>query len=321
MGYQKRKEGISVLIACQNEEATLALCVISFLDFADEIILVDNGSTDRSKEIARDLQSTYKKKIEFYDVPELLDLYQNRQYALLKSNYQWIARIDSDYIAYTSGEYNIRTFRKTLLERKNARLLQTYSIPQPNVVCDFWHTGREITGGKKGPKDPGRYVSPPVAKPMLRIYRYFPGFRFKRLGRWEGTSFNRLLRWMRVELDRPLWMHCNIKSARSYLFRSERTNWRQLGDFKHYPTLESYVRQIIKKNYHTSDLDQAAEIYLQTNVYPYLQKYDPEKYYPYPSLVREQMARNSIYILNEVNGRFHRKYLGVTSPSQWGVHP
>jgi glycosyltransferase involved in cell wall biosynthesis len=57
MGYQKRKEGISVLIACQNEEATLALCVISFLDFADEIILVDNGSTDRSKEIARDLQS------------------------------------------------------------------------------------------------------------------------------------------------------------------------------------------------------------------------------------------------------------------------
>lgn len=321
MEYKKRKDGISVLIACQNEEATLALCVISFLDFADEIILVDNGSTDKSKEIARDMQSTYKQKIKFYDVPELSDLYQNRQYALSKSSFTWVVRADADFIAYTQGEFAIDHFRNHLLQQKNLWRPQSYGAPLPNLMVDFWHTGKERTSSQLGPQEPGRYVPPPITPPTLRVYKVFPGFRFKRLGRWEGTSFNRLLRWMRIELDRPLWMHCNIKSARSYLFRSERTNWRQLGDFKRYPTLESYIRQIIRQNYHTNDLDQAAEIYLQHNVYPYLEKYDPGRYYPYPSLVREQMARNSIYILNEVNGRFQRKYLGVIPPSQWGVHP
>ena len=38
MAWYQRENGISVLVACQNEEATLALCILSFLEFADEII-------------------------------------------------------------------------------------------------------------------------------------------------------------------------------------------------------------------------------------------------------------------------------------------
>ena len=82
---EKRKPGISVLIAAQNEEATIALCVRSFLEFGDELIVVDNGSTDYTKDIVRDLRLQYPKKINFFDKPELPDLYQNRQFAFEQS--------------------------------------------------------------------------------------------------------------------------------------------------------------------------------------------------------------------------------------------
>ncbi|MFH1514285.1 MAG: glycosyltransferase, partial [bacterium] len=43
----QKKPGISVLIATQNEEAIIGLCIKSFLAFGDELIVVDNGSTDQ----------------------------------------------------------------------------------------------------------------------------------------------------------------------------------------------------------------------------------------------------------------------------------
>lgn len=39
----------------KNEEAVLARCLDSVRDAVDEIVIVDTGSTDRTKEIARRL--------------------------------------------------------------------------------------------------------------------------------------------------------------------------------------------------------------------------------------------------------------------------
>jgi glycosyltransferase involved in cell wall biosynthesis len=309
--WYERKNGISVLIATQNEEAIVALCLLSFLEFGDELIVVDNGSTDRTKEIVRDLESMYARKIKFFDVPDLPDLYHNRQYAFCKSSYRWVARVDADFVAYTDGEYNILHVRERLLSQKRSFWPGVFGVWLPNVVGDFWHTGLEQPAGGVGPNDPGRYVPPPVSLPTLRIYEVFPGFKFKRLGRGEGTTFNRMLRAIRTDLDRPLWMHCNLKAARNYLFRSERTNWRELGDYTRYPTLESYVREVIKHKYGTEDIDKATQLHLQRNVSPFLQRYDPEKYYPYPRLVREQMERNCLYKITKHNDTVRWEHFGI----------
>jgi len=309
MKWYQRKNGISVLISTQNEEALVSLCIRSLIDFGDELIVVDNGSTDRTKEIVQDLQSMYPTKIKFYDVPELPDLYHNRQYAFSKSSYRWVVRTDADFVAYTDGKYNIMHFREMLLSQKRSVLPKIYAHPLPNVTGDFWHTGLERKSSSVGINEPGRYIPPPVTTTGgPRVYEVFPGFRFQRLGRWEGVRFNRLVHALKKKLDYPLWMHCNLKSNRSYLFRSERTNWRQLGDFVTYPTLESYLRAVIQRKYGTSDIDEAAELYLQTNFYPFLQKYNPEKHYPYPELVQEQMQQNPIYKIAQKGNTFTRIY-------------
>lgn len=43
---------ISLCMIVKNEEAVLARCLDSIADLMDEIIIIDTGSTDRTKEIA-----------------------------------------------------------------------------------------------------------------------------------------------------------------------------------------------------------------------------------------------------------------------------
>lgn len=311
MKWSDRKNGISVLIASQNEEAVVALCLLSFLEFGDELIVVDNGSIDRTKEVIQDIRATYPQKIKFYDKPDLPDLYQNRQYAFSKSSYRWVVRADADYVAYTGGKYNILKVRKKLLATKAGLFPKVYAVPQCNVTGDFWHTGFDRNTVQLGKHDPGRYVAPPVSVPMVRIYEAFPGFKFQRIGRSEGTTFNLLMRFLKLTLPYPLWMHCTLKSEYNLLFRSERTNWRELGDFATYPTLEAYVKSVISDKYNTSNIDKAAEIYVENFYFPFLQPYDSEKYFPYPDLVLKQMNINPIYHIKNKNDKLTRDFLGI----------
>ena len=312
MKWWPRKNGISVLIAAQNEEATIEGCIRSFLEFGDELIVVDNGSTDQTKVIVKDLRATYHRKIKFYDVPELPDLYQNRQFAFSHSSYRWVVRCDADFVAYTEGEYNILHFREELLATKKALLPKFFTVPFANLVGDFWHTGKEKNKQSGSTHAPGHYVPGPITKGgRPRIYEVFPGFKFQRLGRGEGVKYQRVIRRLKINLESPLWIHCNLKSDRSNLYRSERTNWRELGDYQRYPTLESFIRDVIPQKYGTQDVDEAAEIYMKKSIYPFLQLYEPEKHFPYPSLVRIQMRENPVYKINMKNNLFVREYLGV----------
>jgi len=311
----RRRPGISVLLAVQNEQYVLALSIRSLLELGDEVIVVDNGSQDQSPQIARAFAERHPERVRFFDRPDLVDLHQNRAFAFSQARHEWVVRADSDYICYTDGPLAVQGFRRFVLSlRRNVQPAVIW-VPQPNVFGDFLHTGRALTGGWA--QNPERqYVPDADSPPMPRLYQTFPGFAFVRRGRRETT---RLLGLMQSSTwPQPIWMHCTIKSDLNLFRRSERANWRQLGDYARFPTLEHYIRSIVRERYGTNDLAEASRTYMQRHVLPHLERYEARGRHPYPQLVAEQLRRNPIFEIYAGADGLERRFLGF-DPERDGV--
>lgn len=82
--------GLSLTMIVKNEEKYLDECLASVNDIADEIIIVDTGSTDNTVDIAK------KYKAHVYDFKWVNDFSAARNYALSKSTGNWILYLDAD---------------------------------------------------------------------------------------------------------------------------------------------------------------------------------------------------------------------------------
>ena len=114
-----KENGISVFMRVKNEEDWIKHSILSISDFADEIIIGDNGSNDRSVEIVKDLIDN-DQKINLYECPHMkIDELTN--FLLKKASYRWVMKWDADFVARTTGEYSISTLREKLLNMNRNR--------------------------------------------------------------------------------------------------------------------------------------------------------------------------------------------------------
>ena len=75
---------VSLCMIVKNEESVLARCLDSFAPLVDEIVIVDTGSTDSTKDIA----ARYTDKI--YDFSWIGDFAAARNVAFSKTNCDYI---------------------------------------------------------------------------------------------------------------------------------------------------------------------------------------------------------------------------------------
>jgi glycosyltransferase involved in cell wall biosynthesis len=81
---------LSVVLATYNEENNIAECLKSIKDIADEIIIVDGSSNDKTVEIARQ----FKAKVTVTDNPA--NFHINKQKAIDQATCDWILQLDAD---------------------------------------------------------------------------------------------------------------------------------------------------------------------------------------------------------------------------------
>lgn len=93
----------------KNEEKLLARCLDCVKKFSDEIIIVDTGSTDRTKEIA----AQYTKQI--YDFPWCNDFAAARNFSFSKAGMDYIYVADADEIIDDANQKQILDLKKVLL--------------------------------------------------------------------------------------------------------------------------------------------------------------------------------------------------------------
>ena len=100
---------ISLCMIVKNEEEVLDRCLSSIADLMDEIIIVDTGSTDRTKEIAR----RYTSKI--YDFTWTGNFADARNYSFSKASAQYI------YLRFRSIRPNFSSSRSSLVALLSAQ--------------------------------------------------------------------------------------------------------------------------------------------------------------------------------------------------------
>jgi glycosyltransferase involved in cell wall biosynthesis len=141
---------VSIVVLTKNEEKRLPDCLES-VRFADEILVVDDESTDRTEEVAR----RYTDKI----LHRKMDLEgRHRNWAAQRARNEWILSIDADERVTPELSAEIQTLFSGTPE------FQIYSIPRRNFI------------GKRWLRHGGWYPSPQV-----KLYK-------RGAFRWEETT-------------------------------------------------------------------------------------------------------------------------------------
>jgi glycosyltransferase involved in cell wall biosynthesis len=115
---------LSVVIIAYNEEHNIARCLESVKEIADEIVIVDSYSTDKTAEIctmfgAKVIQHKFEGHI------------QQKNYALEQATFPFVLSLDAD-------EALTEELRKSILAKKSAWNGDAYAMNRLTNYCGSW---------------------------------------------------------------------------------------------------------------------------------------------------------------------------------------
>ena len=120
-----QKQTISVVVSAYNEEEKIKECLLS-VKFADEIIVVDNQSSDNTAKIARLAGAIVISR------PNNAMLNINKNFGFSKASSVWILNLDADERATPQL---ISEIKKKIGERNGT---DGYWIPRKNIIFGKW---------------------------------------------------------------------------------------------------------------------------------------------------------------------------------------
>jgi len=123
---------ISIALSVYNEERYLQQCLDSIKEMADEIVIVDGGSKDKTLEIARSFTSNIIQT----DNPPMFHL--NKQKAVAACKCEWILQLDADEVV-------TKALKGEILEKisSSTHEVNGYYLPRRNI---FWGHPMKKTG-------------------------------------------------------------------------------------------------------------------------------------------------------------------------------
>lgn len=118
-------KSLSVVISAFNEEKRLTACLKS-VAFADEIIVIDNSSTDKTHDIAR----KYTQLVFIRENNFMLNV--NKNFGFTKATSDWTLSLDADEQVTDELQKEI----KEILSKASS--VQGYRIPRKNILFGKW---------------------------------------------------------------------------------------------------------------------------------------------------------------------------------------
>lgn len=149
---------------CRDEEATIFRCLREVAEFVDEIVIVDTGSTDRTKELV----GHFTDKI--FDFHWCDDFSAPRNYGIAKASGEWLLLLDSDEVIYRTEMQRIRAILEEIDARNDETVsglfleMHEYEVTYENLKPDTYI---------RRPSRPGQLV-----QKRLRLVRNGEGVRY-----------------------------------------------------------------------------------------------------------------------------------------------
>lgn len=89
VGTVKKRVGVTAQIPCRNNEDLIRDCLAS-VTWADEILLADSGSTDRTMEIGREFGARVVERAEYVNYADM------NNWAMARAAHDWVFILDTD---------------------------------------------------------------------------------------------------------------------------------------------------------------------------------------------------------------------------------
>jgi len=160
-----KKPALSLCMIVKDEEECLPRCLYEAVPIADEIIVVDTGSTDRTKTIAE----AFGAKV--YEFDWTNDFSEARNFSLAKATGKWILILDADEVISPLDHKRILSIVNKPLNEPKA-----YSITTRNYVKPPYVTGWTCNEGQYPDEEAGTGWYP---SRKVRLFPNDPRIRFE----------------------------------------------------------------------------------------------------------------------------------------------
>jgi ubiquinone/menaquinone biosynthesis C-methylase UbiE/glycosyltransferase involved in cell wall biosynthesis len=273
----------------------------SIATVADEIIVGDNGSTDRTPEILTELKDELQDRLIVLREPEL-DIKDLTNVLIERTRFRWVIRWDADFVARTDGPQSIFHLRKWLFDHDPRRYVFVY--PKMIELCgDLFHQRPET-----------------ATRTDCHCFAYSDHLRY--VYGWSGYESPKVPRWYRVlKYETPTFFHVDVKPVRR-MFLS--FLWKQYlldPEGPRYPRFEAYLETKLKEQWEGQGIDEAAALWA-ASAFRELVPYDRNRFGDYPMLLRP-FLHNPHYRLRYDNTQIvgqqcleHQQLLPPPTPSK-----
>lgn len=195
---------ISAALVVKNEERIIGECIERLRPAVDEIVVVDTGSTDKTKDILRDMG------IHTYDFEWNDDFGAARNYALTKVSGDWVLCVDADELLLQEDVECPRTVagllnnsnppcicRVGILNKVGNRVLPLYDMSRffpTRFGLRFWGRVHE----QIGPPEGGLFAAA-YPRPAVRIRFEHDGYQQEVM--YSKSKFDRNIRLLRASIQ------------------------------------------------------------------------------------------------------------------------
>jgi len=120
-----RKLKLSVVILTKNESSRIHRCLDSIKGWADEIIVIDDNSIDKTRQIAAEMGArVIQKKMEVEG--------KHRNWAYAQAKHEWVLSLDADEVLTPELKEEIERVLKSNTSYNG------FTIPRKNFIGDYW---------------------------------------------------------------------------------------------------------------------------------------------------------------------------------------